>query len=122
MRPFPGLLRPAQRTPLTDEHWSRIRFDKLVQGLETSGHDNPKAYTRWRDELVDRIGEDGNGRRFKTNRIGTEGCCGKGCNGCLIFWQDDKYARARETLSKRKQGEQLSRQEATEPKLPDPAA
>ncbi len=107
---------------LTDEHWSRIRFDKLVQGLETSGRDNPKAYTRRRDELVEKIGEDGNERRFKTNRIGTEGCCGKGCNGCLIFWQDEKYALAREVLSKRKQGEQLSRQEATELKLPDPAA
>ncbi len=107
---------------LTDEHWSRIRFDKLVQGLETSGRDNPKAYTRRRDELVEKIGEDGNERRFKTNRIGTEGCCGKGCNGCLIFWQDEKYALAREVLSKRKQGDQLSRQEATELKLPDPAA
>ncbi|WP_299642844.1 U32 family peptidase [uncultured Ruegeria sp.] len=103
---------------LTDEHWSRIRFDKLVQGLETSGRDNPAAYARRRDELVEKIGEDGNERRFKTNRIGTEGCCSKGCNGCLIFWQDDKYALAREVLSKRKQGEQLSRREATELKLP----
>ncbi|KIC40681.1 peptidase U32 [Ruegeria sp. ANG-R] len=106
---------------LTDEHWSRIRFDKLVQGLETSGRDNPTAYARRRDELVDKIGEDGNERRFKTNRIGTEGCCGKGCNGCLIFWQDEKYALAREVLSKRKQGEQLSRREATVLKLPDQA-
>ncbi|WP_170329565.1 U32 family peptidase [Ruegeria arenilitoris] len=106
---------------LTDEHWSRIRFDKLVQGLETSGRDNPNAYARRRDELVEKIGEDGNERRFKTNRIGTEGCCGKGCNGCLIFWQDEKYALAREVLSKRKQGEQLSRREATELKLPSEA-
>ncbi|NOD99316.1 peptidase U32 [Ruegeria sp. HKCCD6228] len=103
---------------LTDEHWSRIRFDKLVQGLETSGRDNPGAYARRRDALVEKIGEDGTERRFKTNRIGTEGCCGKGCNGCLIFWQDNKYALAREVLSKRKQGEQLSRREATELKLP----
>ncbi|WP_319545476.1 U32 family peptidase [Ruegeria conchae] len=103
---------------LTDEHWSRIRFDKLVQGLETTGRDNAKAYARRRDELIEKIGEDGNERRFKTNRIGTEGCCGKGCNGCLIFWQDEKFARAREVLSKRKQGEQLSRREATELTLP----
>ncbi|WP_424831715.1 U32 family peptidase [Ruegeria sp.] len=104
---------------LTDEHWSRIRFDKLVQGLETTGRTNPQAYERRRNELVERIGEDGNERRFKTNRIGTEGCCGKGCNGCLIFWQDEKYAKAREVLSRRKQGEQLSRREATALKLPD---
>ncbi|MFY2823062.1 U32 family peptidase [Ruegeria sp. MALMAid1280] len=106
---------------LTDEHWSRIRFDKLVQGLETTGRDNPNAYARRRDALVEKIGEDGNERRFKTNRIGTEGCCGKGCNGCLIFWQDEKYALAREALSKRKQGEQLSRREATALKLPGDA-
>ncbi|WP_298853550.1 U32 family peptidase [uncultured Ruegeria sp.] len=107
---------------LTDEHWSRIRFDKLVQGLETTGRDNPTAYDRRRDELVEKIGQDGNERRFKTNRIGTEGCCGKGCNGCLIFWQDETYALAREVLLKRKQGEQLSRREATELKLPGETA
>ena len=106
---------------LTDEHWSRIRFDKLVQGLKTSGRDNTAAYARRRDDLVEKIGQDGNTRRFKTNRVGTEGCCGKGCNGCLIFWQDDKYALAREVLSKRKQGAQLSRREATDLKLPGDA-
>ncbi|NOC47202.1 U32 family peptidase [Ruegeria sp. HKCCD7559] len=115
---FPAYSVLRKERALTDEHWSRIRFDKLVQGLETSGRDNPGAYARRRDALVEKIGEDGNERRFKTNRIGTEGCCGKGCNGCLIFWQHDKYALAREVLSKRKQGEQLSRREATELKLP----
>lgn len=116
---FPTYSVLRKERALTDEHWRRIRFDKLVQGLETSGRDNPKAYARRRDELVEKIGEDGNERQFKTNRIGTEGCCGKGCNGCLIFWQDEKYALAREVLSKRKQGEQLSRSEATALKLPD---
>ena len=38
----------------------------------------------------------------------------------MIFWQDDQYARAREVLTKRKQGQQLSRAEATELKLPVP--
>ncbi len=28
----------------------------------------------------------------KSPRLGSEGCCGKGCNGCLIFWYDPKYA------------------------------
>lgn len=43
----------------------------------------------------------------KTPRIGKEGCCGKGCNGCLVFWHDDKYAKAREILKKKKIGEML---------------
>lgn len=43
----------------------------------------------------------------RTPRIGVEGCCGKGCNGCLIFWHDDKYAKAREILKTKKMGEML---------------
>lgn len=43
----------------------------------------------------------------KTPRIGVDGCCGKGCNGCLIFWHDEKYAKAREILKTKKMGEML---------------
>jgi len=115
---FPAYSVLRKERALTDEQWNRLRFDKLTQGLEISGKDNPKAYARRRDELVSSIGDEVAERRFKTNRIGTEGCCGKGCNGCMIFWEDDQYAQAREVLSKRKQGEQLSRLEATQLKLP----
>jgi len=34
----------------------------------------------------------------KGPRMGLEGCCGKGCNGCRLFWFDPKYATAREKL------------------------
>ncbi|MBE9475999.1 MAG: U32 family peptidase C-terminal domain-containing protein, partial [Proteobacteria bacterium] len=115
---FPAYSVMRKERPLTEEQWKRIRFDKLTQGLEITGKENNAAYTRRRDELIDSIDDGGDDRRLKTNRIGTEGCCGKGCNGCLIFWQDDIYARARDILLKRKQGEQLSRAEATEFKLP----
>ncbi|MES2961366.1 MAG: U32 family peptidase [Pseudomonadota bacterium] len=43
----------------------------------------------------------------RTPRIGQDGCCGKGCNGCMIFWHDDKYAKAREILKTKKIGEML---------------
>jgi putative protease len=43
----------------------------------------------------------------RTPRIGKDGCCGKGCNGCLMFWHDDKYAKAREILKTKKMGEML---------------
>lgn len=114
---FPAFTVLRKERALTEEQWARVRFDKLTQSLEVSGKDNPTAYERRRDALVEQIGEGATDRRFKTNRVGTEGCCGKGCNGCLIFWQDDQYARAREVLLKRKQGEQLSRAEATALKL-----
>ncbi|QDG77138.1 U32 family peptidase [Labrenzia sp. PHM005] len=111
---FPAFTVLRKERALTDEQWNRVRFDKLVQGLEVTGKDNPKAYERRRDALVESIGEGADERRFKTNRIGTEGCCGKGCNGCLMFWQDPQYERARDVLLKRKQGEQLTRAEASE--------
>ena len=97
---------------MTTEQWNRVKFDKLVQGLETSGKRNEKAYEKRRDALADAVTEKAAGRKYKTNRVGTDGCCGKGCNGCLIFWEDDTYARAREALLSRKHGEQLSRAEA----------
>lgn len=43
----------------------------------------------------------------RTPRVGTEGCCGKSCNGCLIFWHDEKYAKARELMKTKKIGEML---------------
>ena len=115
---FPQYSVMRKERALTDEQWARIRLDKLTQGLEVSGKDNPAAYAKRRDALVGKIEENTSDRRFKTNRIGVEGCCGKGCNGCMMFWEDAQYAKAREVLLKRKQGEQLTRAEATEFKLP----
>ncbi len=43
----------------------------------------------------------------RTPRIGVEGCCGKGCNGCLIFWHDEKYSKARQLMKDKKIGEML---------------
>jgi len=116
---FPAYSVMRKERALTDEQWNRVRFDKLTQGLEITGKENTPAYERRRDALADSIEEGGRERRHKTNRIGVEGCCGKGCNGCMMFWQGDQYARAREVLQKRKQGELLSRAEATQFKLPE---
>jgi putative protease len=41
-------------------------------------------------------------------RLGAEGCCGLGCNGCLPFWHEPRYERARATLSARFDGERLT--------------
>lgn len=55
-------------------------------------------------EIVD---ESGKNLATRTPRIGKDGCCGKGCNGCLMFWHDEKYAKAREILKTKKIGEML---------------
>lgn len=109
---FPAYSVLRKEKAMTTEQWNRVKFDKLVQGLETGGKRNDKAYEKRRDALADSVAEKAKDRKFKTNRVGTDGCCGKGCNGCLIFWEDDMYARAREALMSRKHGEQLSRAEA----------
>ncbi|HJN25603.1 MAG TPA: U32 family peptidase [Rhodospirillales bacterium] len=43
----------------------------------------------------------------KAPTLGLDSCCGLGCNGCLMFWNDPKYANARETLKAKKIGEML---------------
>ncbi|MCB1366388.1 MAG: U32 family peptidase C-terminal domain-containing protein [Rhodobacteraceae bacterium] len=109
---IPALTVLRKEKALSVEQWNRLRLDGLVQGLERTGSRNDAAYEKRRDALAAAIEADPGPRRFRTNRTGTDGCCGKGCNGCLMFWQDDQYARAREALLLRKQGEQLSRAEA----------
>lgn len=37
-------------------------------------------------------------------RLGSEGCCGLACNGCLPFWHDSKYAAARAKWQQRGPG------------------
>ncbi len=36
-----------------------------------------------------------------------ESCCSKGCNGCLPFWNDEKYITLRDKLKNKKLGEKL---------------
>ena len=48
----------------------------------------------------------------KTPALGLDACCGLGCNGCHMFWNDDKYAKAREALKAKKIGQMLEKEEA----------
>jgi putative protease len=38
----------------------------------------------------------------KPPKLGAEGCCGLGCNGCLPFWNEEKYEKARALLAGKK--------------------
>ena len=109
---FPAYTVLRKEKALSEEQWNRVKFDKAVQKLEMADRRDDKVYAKRRDALAESVAGKVTERRFKTNRVGVEGCCGKGCNGCMMFWQDDTYARAREALLKRKQGEQLSNAEA----------
>ncbi len=92
---------------LSQEQLNRLRLDKEAQRLEL-GKGSEKAYNDKKQELIDSINDGTGERKPRTPRIGTTGCCGKGCNGCLIFWHDATYAKAREIMRSKKIGEKLT--------------
>ncbi len=47
------------------------------------------------------------GEITKSTRESKNACCGKGCNGCAIFWNSPEYAEAREKMKGKKIGEML---------------
>lgn len=93
---------------LTDVQENRLKLDKTVQNLEL-GRGRAEAFDEKRTALLEAKAEDSLDRVLKSPRIGVEGCCGKGCNGCLVFWHAPEYAKAREVLKTKKQGEMLAR-------------
>jgi len=60
-----------------------------------------------RESNEDRPTLKGKAHTGKAPTLGLDSCCGLGCNGCLMFWNDPKYSKARETLKSRKIGEKL---------------
>jgi putative protease len=50
----------------------------------------------------------------KPRRLGADSCCGLGCNGCLPFWNDDKYTEPRERLLASDRGKLLKHSAKTE--------
>ncbi len=105
-RKFPPYTIIRKETSLTKEEWQRLKLDKLTQKIEL-GQTSDSQYKERVKKLQETIGEELMERRSKTSRFGVEGCCGRGCNGCLMFWNDPEYAKARELLAKKKHGEML---------------
>ena len=99
---------------LTKAEWDRLRLDATAQRIELGTGSND-LYERQRDKLQQSIFEENGERIPKTPRIGTSGCCGRGCNGCMIFWHDPIYEKARKLLAQKKQGEMFDRDMREEP-------
>ena len=97
---------------LTEDAWARLALDRAAESAERDGA-GEDTYQRRRRELVDTMAAKHEGVTFRTPRLGVEGCCGRGCNGCLYFWNDPRYAPARELLRSKKQGVLLSEEEAS---------
>ncbi len=102
-----------KETLLTDTQWNRVKLDKTAQRIEVSGNTegplNPR-YEKNRDSLRTALSEADKVRKPKVNpKLGLDGCCGRGCNGCLMFWNDPAYAKARELMATKKQGQLLDK-------------
>ncbi len=97
--------------PLTQEEFTRLKLDKEARKLEQDEGSKSK-FDKLQNELVIIKNQTSKNDLVKAPRIGAEGCCGKGCNGCLIFWHDAKYSKARELLKKKKIGQMLTTIEA----------
>ncbi len=96
--------------PLTKDELLRLKLDLEARKQEQNiGY--IENYEKTKDELIAAIDADLKDKHYRTPRIGKEGCCGKGCNGCLIFWHEDKYQKARELLKTKKAGELLEKSE-----------
>ncbi|GHB37685.1 peptidase U32 [Pseudovibrio japonicus] len=109
---FPVNTVVRKERPLTPEQWSRLKLDRTAERIEARGEATDaqqNKYESQRDRLIDAIAEGSQDRKPKSPRLGLEGCCGRGCNGCMIFWEDPKFEKAREILKTKKQGEMLAR-------------
>jgi len=69
-----------------------------------------------RDGTEDRPTLKGRAHSGKAPALGLDSCCGLGCNGCTMFWHDDKYAKARESLASKKIGVMLKKDPKKKPK------
>ncbi len=103
---YPPFTVIRKEKPLTEEQWERMKLDKEASKLEL-GFDRETHYLSRREIVQNAIDQNNNEQKFKTRKVGIEGCCGRGCNGCLMFWHDPSYRKARDILAKKKQGEKL---------------
>jgi U32 family peptidase len=104
---FPPMTVISKEKALSEEEWGRLKADRAGHRIEL-GLGTEDSYKRERDKLQTSLDATEDKRRsFKTPRFGVEGCCGKGCNGCLVFWHDPAYGKARDILAAKKQGEKL---------------
>ncbi len=109
---LPELSVVRKESALSEVQWNRLKLDRTTRQLEvTCNTDNPAQpkYVKQREILRQSLIEDKKTRKIKNPRLGLDGCCGRGCNGCAMFWHDPAYAKARELMAKKKQGEILDR-------------
>jgi putative protease len=113
---FPAYTIVRKEKPLSADAWARLSLDRTAQGTEL-GTSEESAYQDKRQDLIEAMAAQNGGVSYRTPRLGVDGCCGRGCNGCLHFWNGSRYARARELLRSKRQGTRLSNEEARQAEM-----
>lgn len=85
---------------LDHNHQARIENDMTSFSVEANHEDPSTASSR----PVLRIAS-----QKRPSRLGAKGCCGRGCNGCLIFAHSPIFERARTVMQEKKIGEMLDK-------------
>lgn len=108
---LPLLTVARKARPLTTEQESQLiqnqKSHKVEQGLLPV--DSLRRTSENRSQALSSM------KGARPPKLGAEGCCGLGCNGCLPFWNDDSYAKARILLSKKRGLQKLDRAETALP-------
>jgi putative protease len=105
---FPPLSVIRKERPLSAAQWARLKLDEEALKLER-GEGDPGRHGALRDRLLAAQPAAGGCVKSRTPRMGVEGCCGRGCNGCLVFWHAPEYGRARALLANKRTGEKFPR-------------
>src|SRR6478609_6934828 len=93
---LPPLTVARKARPLSDVAASQLRQNINSQSTEL-GLVSADSLVRSDDERRSAIASM---KGAQPPKLGALGCCGLGCNGCLPFWNEDKYKKARELLSR----------------------
>ena len=92
---------------LKQEQIDRLKLDREALNIEL-GKGSLANYDKKKEALIESTDEADPERHTRIPRVGTSGCCGKGCNGCLIFWHDPIYEKARQIMKNKKMGVKLT--------------
>lgn len=92
---------------------TRLEYDSTAEKIELSGKSS-KFNKLKLDKLTKQlINVSADKEKDKKTSIEKDSCCGKGCNGCLIFWNSPKYEKARTLLATKGTGRLLTKPEAS---------
>ena len=115
---LPCLTVISKEKPLTEIESARLKLDRDAARLEQAegagAASDLSHYTLHQIELSAALQLQAECAEPRFVRLNAPGCCGKGCNGCLVFWHDPAYAKGRELMEQKKMGERLERKVPSE--------